>query len=138
MATPSNRDSHAYWTDVERIFSSVVDLGDQADAALDTLCAGRPDLRAEVESVLAAQHRASGFLATTTRDPFADDSNALRAFAATADVDRDPAARRGQRVGAFTLGELIATGGMGGVYRAERTEGDFTQHVAVKMIAAPM
>jgi eukaryotic-like serine/threonine-protein kinase len=138
MATPSNRNSLGYWTDVERIFSSVVDLGDQANAALDTLCAGRPDLRAEVESLLAAQGRASGFLATTTRDPFAEDAHALSALASAPEIDRDPAARRGQRVGAFTLGELIATGGMGGVYRAERTEGDFTQHVAIKLIAAPM
>jgi hypothetical protein len=98
MATPTDRDSHAYWTDVARIFSSVVDRGDQADAALDTLCAGRPDLRAEVEWLLAAQDRASGFLATTTHDPFAEDAHALSALTSAPEFDRDPAARRGQRM----------------------------------------
>ena len=41
----------------------------------------------------------------------------------------------GTRVGAFRLGERIAHGGMGDVYRAERVEGDFTQQVAIKLIA---
>jgi non-specific serine/threonine protein kinase/serine/threonine-protein kinase len=125
MPIPTDAERAAFLNDVERVFSSVVGLDQHAGrVALDMLCAGRGDLRAEVESLLDAHGRAVGFLA----DPIGD----------AADQQWAPASRNGQRIGSFTLVELIASGGMGAVYRAERADGDFTQQVAVKIISAPM
>jgi len=42
--------------------------------------------------------------------------------------------RVGQAVGVFRLQRLIGSGGMGAVYLAERTSGDFQQEVAIKVI----
>ena len=40
----------------------------------------------------------------------------------------------GKRIGAYRLESLLATGGMGAVYRAERDDGEFRQTVAVKIL----
>jgi serine/threonine-protein kinase len=40
----------------------------------------------------------------------------------------------GRRLGAWTLGELLGTGGMGTVYAAERSDGAFEQAAAVKLL----
>ena len=42
----------------------------------------------------------------------------------------------GQRLGPYRLTELIATGGMGAVYRAERDDGEYAQTVAIKILPA--
>jgi serine/threonine protein kinase len=49
-----------------------------------------------------------------------------------------PTLREGDVVGQFKLVELIASGGMGIVYRAGRADGAFEQQVAVKIISAPI
>ena len=56
-----------YWTEVEAIFGILVDsdAGDRA-AVLHERCAGRPDLRAEVESLLAAHVGGGGRLRAET------------------------------------------------------------------------
>ena len=78
-----------------------------------------------MESLLAAQAGAASFLNDSTGS-------------GAGNGDDDDPQRTGERIGLFTLLERIATGGMGAVYRAERAGGDFTQQVAVKLIAAPM
>ncbi len=40
----------------------------------------------------------------------------------------------GQRIGPYTLEELVGEGGMGAVYRASRSDGAFEQQVALKLI----
>lgn len=42
----------------------------------------------------------------------------------------------GRRIGAYRLESLLAIGGMGAVYRAERDDGEFRQTVAVKILPA--
>jgi serine/threonine protein kinase/tetratricopeptide (TPR) repeat protein len=114
----------AFWNDVEVLFSAAIELGESDRRSLvDAQCAGRPALRAEVESLLAVHHRAEHFMRhpTMAADPIA---------AATL--------REGDVVGQFRLVEQIAAGGMGVVYRAERADRAFTQRVAVKIVAAPI
>lgn len=81
--------------------------------ALDRACADRPDLRREVEALLAAHDR----LAKTSSD---EDASLPRAVV-------------GSRIGAYALAEKIGEGGMGEVYRAERVDGALVQQVAVKI-----
>src|SRR5258706_10938307 len=44
------------------------------------------------------------------------------------------AARVGEQIEPFKLVSLLGTGGMGTVYLAERTEGNFLQQVALKLV----
>ena len=98
-------------------------------AWLDARCAGRPDLHAEVSSLLAAYDASDAFLqplGSATPD-------------ATAPALRRPAPRRGIEagtpIGAWRLIREIGQGGMGTVFLAERADGVFTQQVAIKIIA---
>jgi tetratricopeptide (TPR) repeat protein len=116
-----------FWNAVAGVFADAIELdGPERDALLAARCDGRPALRAEVESLLAAHARAAPFM----RDP------TLRHV--PPDEDAAPRLGEGDLVGPFRLVERMASGGMGTVYRAERVEGGFTQQVAVKLIAAPM
>ena len=115
--TGSARD---YWDQVEEVFAAVVAAEDSArTAVLTARCAARPELRVEVEGLLAAHARAADFITPHTG----------------AGGGSEAALAAGARVGAFRLIERIARGGMGDVYRAERVEGEFTQQVAIKLIA---
>src|SRR5438067_1333029 len=116
--------SRAFWIEVETAFSALVDLDHAARfSRLDADYAGRPRVRAEVESLLAVHDRAEPFMQhpTMPADPTATET-----------------LREGDVVGQFRLAKPIASGGMGTVYRAERADGAFEQHVAVKVISAPI
>ena len=92
-------------------------------AFLDHRCGIRDGLRREIESLLAANERAGGFIDPITIGP-------------TPKGVADARVRVGDRVGAFELVEVIAEGGMGTVFRATRVDGGFTQQVAVKFIGS--
>ncbi|MHC4428875.1 MAG: protein kinase domain-containing protein, partial [Planctomycetota bacterium] len=88
-------------------------------AFLDRACAGRPELRGEVESLLEAHDRAGVFLETPAL--------ALANHAAdTADL------LLGQHVGRYRVESVIASGGMGTVYRA--VQDDPHRTVALKIL----
>lgn len=78
-------------------------------------------LRAEVERLLAADHDAAGPL-----------DRPLLQQVSQLDEEIDP--RLGRQVGPYVLRALLGRGGMGSVYRAERSDGGFTQTVAVKLL----
>jgi tetratricopeptide (TPR) repeat protein len=121
-----------FWADVDAIFSAAVDLSPEArPALLEARCDGRPELQAEVESLLAAHDQATGFLQPAgARWP----SSPLEA-----ERPPDPASDAvdsfgpGTLVGAYRLVERIGEGGMGSVFRAERADRAFAHDVAVKI-----
>jgi serine/threonine-protein kinase len=107
---------------------------DLLDAALDLPADARPgflaqihdsSLRTEVERLLQrhAQHTApidkpaAAILQTELAGPRNWDQEQV-----------------GRRIGAFALVELLGAGGMGTVYRAERSDGAFEQVVAIKLV----
>ena len=106
---------------VEALFAELVVLDSTARArALETSFADRPDLRDEVVALLDAHDR------------IGDGGDA-----ADAGVERH-AIRIGTQLGPFRLVEAIGEGGMGEVYRAARTDGGFTQQVAIKIMRSTL
>ena len=113
-----------FWTEVEAIFEAIVDLDDTSRAtALDARCGNRPNLRGEIELLLAADAHAESFIEPAV------------ATVGGALAHRPPGV--GSVIGPFRLAEAIGAGGMGTVYRAERADGGFAQEVAVKIIGIP-
>jgi serine/threonine protein kinase/tetratricopeptide (TPR) repeat protein len=112
------------WPRVKEVLGLAIEQPPERRAALlDALCAGEPELRAEVESLLSAEAEAGGFLETP----------------ALGLVERaeegDP--QIGKHVGPYVIERCIGRGGMGAVYLARRTD-EFEHSVAIKMIRRGM
>jgi len=93
---------------------------------LDAACGDQPVVRAEVESLLAAHHRAERLL---------DPPEAEWVVAALAEVGQP--AGTGERFGPYRVQRELGHGGMGAVYLAERVDGQFEQSVALKLVRDP-
>lgn len=113
---------------VETIFHEALGAAPAARRRLIArLCRGDARLRREVESLLAAHVRSGEFL----------EGQALPTAALASDIASAPPHASwavGRVCGRYRLTELLSSGGMGDVYRAEREGGDFDQSVAVKLI----
>jgi serine/threonine-protein kinase len=123
MAEVRDRAAAPAWNEVERRLDAALELtaGDRS-AFLNDACSGDPELRHELERLLAACDRTSGFL-----------HSPAVAFAAPLIVPRSAPAI-GTRVGPYRIVRELAHGGMGTVYFAERADGQFDQQVALKLI----
>jgi serine/threonine protein kinase len=103
-------------------------------AFLDKACGGNPELRREVESLLAAHEAAGGFLNAPPAELGADTSDMSDALDATSDETKSELSERpGTMVGRYKLLEQIGEGGMGVVFMAEQTE-PVRRRVALKII----
>ena len=113
------------WLKVEELLNAALELEPGARRKLlDEAGARAPELRREVESLLACEEEAGGFL----------DAPAL-SLSADFFADGDGAeARAGQTVGHYRIKREIGRGGMGVVYLAERADGEFEQQVALKVV----
>jgi non-specific serine/threonine protein kinase/serine/threonine-protein kinase len=111
------------WGEVDRVMAAVLELPEEARPAyLAERCAHSPELRAEVESLLAADCNAGDFLRAATG--WGGIAPSL------------PGSLAGRSVGPYRLLAEIGRGGMGAVYRAERDDGRFRKQVAVKVTTA--
>ena len=108
---------------VELVFDQVLAApeGDQA-GRLESLCEGDAALRSEVLSLLKAFQTQQGLDAP---QPGAGHAGAA------------PQAG-GRWIGPFQLDRLLARGGMGAVHLAHRSDGQFQQQVAIKLIDLPL
>ena len=117
------------WRQVEDLLERALALAPAGRSALlDRECGGEPELRAEVEELLAADGRAPAFL----------DQDAM-AFAAPAwrDAEEKAAAgAEGVRVGPYRLLREIGRGGSSRVFAAERVDDHLHRTVALKRFAA--
>jgi eukaryotic-like serine/threonine-protein kinase len=109
------------WREARRLFHACIDLDakDRADL-LAREHAVDPGIKAEVESLLAHADENDGFME--------------RAAAEAGIVSVLRGSPVGQRVGAYEIVELLAEGGMGGVYKAVRADDQYRQQVAIKLV----
>lgn len=122
------------WTEIEAGLDELLALPvSRRDAALDRLAAGKPELRAELLSLIAHAEGEDSLLDRPAAIALATDHAA--ATLPTGSGSRSASLLSGQRIGAYRVLELIGRGGMGEVYRAERADGQFEQQVALKLIA---
>jgi len=114
------------WQRVSALLDEALELPPEARAAwLDDACGDDAALRKEVEELLAADDTSGDFL---------EDATAIRSELLRDRAESRATARIGERVGAFRLVREIGRGGMGTVYLAERSDGQFEQRVAVKLL----
>ena len=106
---------------VERICQSALDLeGTARRTYLDSACEGDPVLRRDVESLLAHEQTAEGFIQAPALEHVA------RALAKSATL------APGDRIGPYEVTSVLGSGGMGEVYRARDTK--LRRDVAIKVL----
>ena len=112
------------WQRIEALLDGALDLGpDERAAFLERECGNDPELLQRVSSILAAGERTDSLLEV---------SAAHVAAPMLADEPLQPAAP--ERVGPYRIERVIGEGGMGTVYLAHRDDGEFDQHVALKLV----
>lgn len=116
------------FAEIERLFNEALSLGAaQRGAFLASHCAGDDDLRREVESLLAADEKEAG---SRVAGAIEDAAAALPADPHGSDA--------GALLGPYLLVRELGRGGMGAVYQAIRSDGEFLQTVAVKLVKRGM
>ena len=108
----------------DEIFNDALELDASArEVFLTRSCGADDELRREVESLLVAYERSNDFMVRSRdanerdEDWFSDARNLV-----------------GETIGRYRVSDVIAVGGMGAVYRAEREDAGFRQEVAIKVI----
>jgi serine/threonine-protein kinase len=119
------------WQRVGAIFDAVVDaVPAERGAILKRLCENDAELRREVETMLAADAGA---------EAFESGAHSARAQAASEWVDAgNSPIGNDERIGPWRLLRELGRGGMGVVCLAERADGQFEQHAALKLIKRGM
>ena len=115
--------SNERWDEVQRVLDGALALPlDDVPRFLDRECAGDSELRREVEELLDSCERAEGFL----EQPPARLAEAL--------VSEHRSMPTGRRIGPYLVIGEAGRGGMGVVHLAERSDGQFRQRVALKVL----
>lgn len=115
------------WKQIDNLFDDALEVEgeDERAAFLDARCADDAELRAEVESLLAAHNQSESFIETPALNVAArllNDDDANGAGCCTV----------GQIVGRYKIRSMIGRGGMGEVYLAEDSE--LERLVALKVL----
>ena len=109
------------WQQIERLLYAALALNVSERAAfLEQVCSGDPALQQEVESLLADERTAEGFLAAPAMDAAADAIQDVRASLV------------GHQLGSYKIESLLGAGAMGEVYRSRDTK--LGREVAIKVL----
>ncbi|MEZ5424675.1 MAG: protein kinase [Pyrinomonadaceae bacterium] len=113
------------WKEIKKVLQEVLGLDPDRRKRFLENAAISPGVRREVESLLELEDEANRMMdlsAVAFSKNFFDDEENV------------PDAMKDQEVGVYRILRELGTGGMGAVYLAERTDGQFDQLVAVKML----
>ncbi|MFZ1011600.1 MAG: serine/threonine-protein kinase [Candidatus Sulfotelmatobacter sp.] len=115
--------AHDSWNRVESVLNEALELKlEDRKSFLDRKCAGDPELRREVESLLASVDKSLGFLEAPLYE-------VARQLAVESEGP-------GSRIQAYELLKVIGEGGMGKVYLAARADDQYNKQVAIKLLQA--
>ena len=117
------------WQQIRAVFERAeLMTGTECAEYLERACASDPELRTEIESLLAVAAQAGGeFLNTPAADLMQSTEQAEPTLSW---IDR--------RIGPYQIVAEVGHGGMGEVYRAVRMDGQFDQQVAIKLVRTGM
>jgi non-specific serine/threonine protein kinase/serine/threonine-protein kinase len=119
------------WHEIKDKLDAILNLApEQRPAYLEQVSAADPELRRELESLIASHEQAGTDFLNVPPPQAADPS-------APDDLDqdhRDPMI--GRRLGTYEIVEQIGAGGMGEVYRAIRADDQYRKQVAIKLVRA--
>jgi eukaryotic-like serine/threonine-protein kinase len=118
----------------EQLFLEASELAPaERNAFLQRACADHPVLRQEVDALLEAFASASAYF-----DSLPERLGIVSLMSGDAEAPADrarDAGEAGQEFGQYRLTKLVGSGGMGTVWRAERSDGRFEGDVAVKLLS---
>lgn len=124
------------WRRIDALFAAALDLApDERAAFLERECEGDQALLESVLELLRDAVEAEAALGDSV-DTFA--APLIADWREEAREEERDALPPGTRVGAYRILEEIGRGGMGAVYRAQRADGEFDMHVAVKVVKRGM
>ncbi len=112
------------WKKLEEAVSVAVEISDTQKRAawLIEFCGGDEELKSEIESLLAFEAESANFL-----------ENSIAPYAAKI-LPETKNNLSGKQFGHYKIIREIGYGGMGAVFLAERSDGEFDQQVAIKII----
>ena len=117
--------SRERWSEVATLFEAATSLPpEQRSAYLDQVSGGDPELRAQVEALIAADAVASGTL----------DRVIGRAAGELASSLEPVGSYEGRRIGAYEVVRELGRGGMGAVLLAVRADDAYRKTVAIKIV----
>ena len=119
------------WLRISALLDDALDRPSAERAAfVASACHGDPELEEEALALLRAAEETPPFLDGAAADLVPQ--SALESLVQPSDeIDES-----GAEIGPYRLTRLLGRGGMGAVYEAERIDGQFEQHVALKLLPA--
>ncbi len=131
--TPGREGAQERLRRVEEVFFEVSALAPlDRDAAIARLCAGDATLKSEVRSLVGSAARIGSFLEQPAL------GKGLDQLAQESNIAEPPDDLVGKTLGNFRIEKRLASGGMGTVYLARRSDGQFEQQVAINVVKRGM